>query len=137
MTVPALTLVPVGVVHSSLSDRRDAPRQGKDAGTEAELEVFLGYVSALEGLRAGGRIQVVCWLHQARRDLLSAHPRGDGSLPLAGVFSTRSPDRPNPLAVYAAELLAVTGNRLRVRGLDAIDGTPVIDIRPFIPRLDE
>ena len=129
-------LRPIGVVHSLLRDPADAPRQGREAGIEAEIEVFPEYAAALQGIGERPRLLVVCWLHRSRRDLLQVPPR-DGAGPPRGVFSTRSPNRPNPLAVYPVEVLSVNRNRLRVRGIDAVDGTPVVDLKPRVPRLDD
>ncbi|MDF1552989.1 MAG: tRNA (N6-threonylcarbamoyladenosine(37)-N6)-methyltransferase TrmO [Deferrisomatales bacterium] len=129
-------LVPIGVVRSPLNDPAEAPRQGREAGIEAEIEVFPQFAEALQGIGARERLLVVCWLHRSRRDLLQV-PAKDGAGPPRGVFSTRSPNRPNPLAVYPVELLSVCGTRLRVRGIDAVDGTPVLDLKPRVPRLDD
>ena len=133
---PLPSLRPIGIVHSLLRDLAEAPRQGRDAGIEAEIEVFPEYLPGLQGIGERERLLVVCWLHRSRRDLLQIPPKeGDGSP--RGVFATRSPNRPNPLAVYPVELLSVAGNRLRVRGIDAVDGTPVVDLKPRVARLDD
>jgi tRNA-Thr(GGU) m(6)t(6)A37 methyltransferase TsaA len=140
MTVDRLPpLRPVGVVHSALRDPAEAPRQGREAGIEAEIEVFPAFLPALQGIAERDRLLVVCWLHRARRDLLQVAARGGEGpeRPERGVFATRSPNRPNPLAVYPVELLEVRGSRLRVRGIDALDGTPVVDLKPYVERLDD
>ncbi len=134
---PPLLAFPVGYVRSALRDPAQAPRQGREAGSVAEIEILPEYRDALDGLELRERVLVVCWLHRARRDLLRVVPRGDPALPGRGVFATRSPNRPNPLAVYTADLLGVPGARLQVRGLDAVDGTPVLDVRPHVARLDD
>lgn len=131
------TLVTIGYVRSALKDRDAAPRQGRDEAGEAWIEVFEPYADGLLGLEERERILVICWLHLSDRGALLLHPRGEPSAPLTGVFSTRSPNRPNPLAVYPARLLEVKGRWLRVSGLDAVDGTPVVDLKPHVPRLDE
>ncbi len=131
-----LAVVPVGFVRSAVKRVADAPRQGREAGTEAAIEVLPAYGEGLGGLAPGMRLLVVCWMHLASRDELLLRPRGDPDAPVAGVFATRSPNRPNPLAVYTVDLLAVEGLRLAVRGIDAVDGTPVLDLRPHRPRLD-
>lgn len=131
------TVVPVGRVRSPVTSPREAPHQGRDAGTEVFIDVDPAYAEALEGVREGGKLIVVCWLHLAERGRLKVHPRGDPARPLTGVFATRSPLRPNPLALYTVELLERRGATLRVRGVDAVDGTPVLDIRPHAPRLDD
>ena len=133
---PFPSLRPIGIVHSPLRDPADAPRQGREAGIEAEIEVFPQYTVALKGIGERERLLVVCGLHRSRRDLLQVTSRA-GVGPLRGVFATRSPNRPNPLAVYPVELLAVNGNRLLVRGIDAVDGTPVVDLKPRVARLDD
>ena len=145
---------PVGVIRSTLKDPADAPKQGALADQEAEVVVDPEYLPALARLRervlpAGesvyddepdrkktGRIVVICWMHRADRDRLTVHPRGREDRPERGVFSTRSPHRPNPLSLHTVSLLSVEGNVLRVRGMDAIDGTPVVDIKIHSPELD-
>lgn len=131
------SLVPVGRVRSTFVTTGEAPHQGRDEAAEAVIEVEPRYREALEGIERWERLQIVCWLHRADRTALRVHPRSNPDNPLTGVFSTRSPLRPNPLALYTADLLEVRGTALRVRGVDAIDGTPVVDIRPHIPRLDD
>lgn len=130
-------LVPIGHIRSAVTVPGRGPRQGREAGIEVEVEVLPEFREALDGLAGWPRVVVVCWMHLARRDLLKLHPKGDASRPLTGVFATRTPNRPNPLAVYTAELLEVAGATLRLRGIDAVDGTPVVDLRPHIHRLDD
>ena len=130
------SLTPIGFVHSSLKSRRDAPKQGSEGAPEAWLEVAPAVVSGLEGILAGQEIVLITWLHQARRDVLRVHPRSDRKLPLAGVFATRSPDRPNPLGLHRVTVVEIVGNRLRVKPLEAIDGTPVVDIKPVLAKAD-
>jgi L-fuculose-phosphate aldolase len=128
---------PIGVVRSVLKDPADAPKQGALTGQEAEIVVDRAYLPALEGFDRGrGKILVICWMHRADRGRLKVHPRDQEHLPERGVFSTRSPHRPNPLSLHTVTLLSIAGNVLRVRGMDAIDGTPVIDIKPHSPELD-
>lgn len=134
---PDYRLIPVGSIRSQIRDVADCPRQGRDAGQEAWVEILPEYQEALEGLSDRTRILVICWLHEARRDVLQVRPRGDPSRPLTGVFATRSSSRANPIAVYPVDLLEVRENALRVRGIDAIDGTPVVDIKPHVRRLDD
>ncbi|GAB4271025.1 MAG: tRNA (N6-threonylcarbamoyladenosine(37)-N6)-methyltransferase TrmO [Deferrisomatales bacterium] len=129
-------VVPVGFVRSPISTPDRAPRQGRDAGLEVVLEILPAYEPALQGIERWPQLVVLCWMHRGVRDRLQVVPRGDPALPLAGVFATRSPHRPNPLAVYTVDLLEVRGRCLRVRGVDAVDGTPVVDLRPHVPRLD-
>jgi len=144
---------PIGVVRSALKDPADAPKQGALTGQEAEIVVDPAYLPALDGLerrvapagdavfddsahRKDGKIVVICWMHFAARDRLKVHPRDQEERPERGVFSTRSPHRPNPVSLHTVTLLSVEGNVLRVRGMDAIDGTPVVDIKPHSPELD-
>ena len=128
---------PIGVVRSALKDPADAPKQGALTGQEAEIVVDPAYLPALDGLDRGkGKIIVICWMHLADRSRLKVHPQGQEELPERGVFSTRSPHRPNPVSLHTVTLLSIEGNVLRVRGMDAIDGTPVVDIKPHSPELD-
>ena len=120
----------IGVVESTLTDRADAPRQGPEGAPDAWIAVHAGLVPALDGIAVGDRLVILTWLHLGRRDVLRTDPRNDTSRPEQGVFSTRSPDRPNPIGLHPVEVLAIDGNRLRVAPLEAIAGTPVIDIKP-------
>jgi tRNA-Thr(GGU) m(6)t(6)A37 methyltransferase TsaA len=134
MAQPAtFLLIPIGHVRSVLVRRQDAPKQGHEGGPEAEIDLLPEFVPALRGLAAGQDLLLLTWLHQADRSTLETHPRDDRRRPLAGVFATRSPDRPNPIGVHRVRLLAVVdGRRLRVADLEAIDGTPVIDLKPAL-----
>jgi len=133
----AYVVRPIGVVRSVLKDPADAPKQGALTGQEAEIAVDPAYLPALEGLdRGSGKILVLCWMHRADRGRLKVHPKGREELPERGVFSTRSPHRPNPVSIHTVTLLSIEGNVLRVRGMDAIDGTPVVDIKKHSPELD-
>lgn len=125
-----LELRPVGWVESELTDPGQAPMQGDEGAPDAWLVFADEVAEALHGLRVGDRIIVVTWLHRARRDVLRVHPRDDLSRPQQGVFSTRSAERPNPIGIHPTEIVAVDGPRLRVRGIEAVDGTPVIDVKP-------
>ena len=125
-------LRPIGVIHSSLKTRQQAPRQGEEGAPDAWLEVHLLLAKGLDGLAVGDEIVVVTWLHQARRDVLKVHPRNDKRLPLTGVFATRSPDRPNPLGLHPVTVKGIAGNRLRIGPIEAIDQTPVVDIKPVL-----
>jgi L-fuculose-phosphate aldolase len=130
-------VVPIGTVRSAVTDPGDSPRQGRDTGMEAILEIDPAYTEALSGIGENRRLLVICWLHLAERGRLKVHPRGDPANPARGVFATRSPLRPNSFAIYTVDLLDVRGTSLRVRGIDAVDGTPVLDIRPHRSRLDD
>jgi tRNA-Thr(GGU) m(6)t(6)A37 methyltransferase TsaA len=122
----------IGKVVSSLVDVDLAPRQADEGAPEALLEFEPRVAEALRSIRAGDSVIVITWLHLARRDVLSVHPRGDMSRPMEGVFSTRSPDRPNPIGLHRVEVMAIEGTRVRVRQLEAIDGTPIIDVKPVL-----
>lgn len=123
-------LRPIGVIRSSIKKRSEAPKQGSEGAPDAWLEVSPLVAQGLEGLVAGDEIIIVTWLHEARRNVLKVHPRSDPGRPLTGVFATRSPDRPNPLGLHPATVREVAKNRLRIGPIEAIDGTPVVDIKP-------
>jgi tRNA-Thr(GGU) m(6)t(6)A37 methyltransferase TsaA len=128
-------LEPVGRVQSPLTDPADAPKQGFEGAPEAELVLEPDVLDALDGIEPGARVIVLTWLDRARRDVLRVHPRDDPTNPIRGVFSTRSADRPNPIGLHEVEVLAIEGNRVRVSGLEAVDGTPVLDLKPvLLPR---
>jgi tRNA-Thr(GGU) m(6)t(6)A37 methyltransferase TsaA len=127
-------LEPIGWVESPLADRSRAPRQGNEGSPEAWL-VFDGRFSeGLRDLRAGDEVIVLTWLDRARRDVLVVHPRGNPANALQGVFNTRSPDRPNPIGLHRVTILAIDGLRMRVRDLEAIDRTPIVDVKPVLDR---
>jgi tRNA-Thr(GGU) m(6)t(6)A37 methyltransferase TsaA len=126
-------VTPIGTVRSPLTDRASAPKQGFEGSPDAWLEFDPDVLQGLEDIRPGDQVIVLTWLDRARRDILRTHPRDDLSNPEVGVFSTRSPDRPNPIGLHVVEILARDGRRLRVRNLEAIDGTPVIDLKPVLP----
>ena len=123
-------LKPVGVIRSTLKSRRDAPKQGSEGAPDAWLEVHAWAADALHLLAAGDKIVVITWFHQSKRDVLQVHPRSNPRNPLTGVFATRSPDRPNPLALHPVTIRSIRGTRLRIGPIEAIDGTPVVDIKP-------
>ena len=123
---------PIGVIRSPLASRRHAPRQGNEGAPDAWLEVNGEFAPALLGVAAGDELLVLTWLHQADRSTLEVHPRSDPANPLAGVFATRSPDRPNPIGVHRVTVREIAGTRLRVGPIEAIDGTPVVDIKPVL-----
>src|SRR5215469_1809626 len=123
-------LRPIGVIRSTLKTRAAAPKQGAEGAPDAWLEVRPEVMAGLEGLKAGSEIVVVTWLHLAERDTLQVYPRGDRANALTGVFATRSPDRPNPLGLHQVTVRRVVGGRLRIGPIEALDGTPVVDIKP-------
>ena len=126
-------LRPIGVIQSSLASRREAPKQGDEGAPDAWLEIHPWAADGLLRMAAGDEILVITWLHQGRRDTLQVHPRGDERNPLTGVFATRSPDRPNPLGLHPVVVREIDGTRLRIGPMEAIDGTPVVDIKPALP----
>jgi tRNA-Thr(GGU) m(6)t(6)A37 methyltransferase TsaA len=123
----------IGYVRSSLQSTDKAPRQGNEGAPDAWVVIESAYVSALAGINRGDRIVLITFLHRADRTTLQTHPRNDPRIPLTGVFATRSPDRPNPLGLHMVEVREVEGIRLRVGPIEAIDGTPVVDIKPVLP----
>ncbi len=132
--MPDPLLHPIGTVRSPLRDPAQAPMQGDHSCPEAELVIEPGYQDALDKLHPGQEIEVLTWLHLADRSLLRCHPRGDPERPLHGVFATRSPNRPNPIGLHRVTLLGMQGTVLRVHPLEAVDGTPVVDIKPSLDR---
>ncbi|HEX6131893.1 MAG TPA: tRNA (N6-threonylcarbamoyladenosine(37)-N6)-methyltransferase TrmO [Actinomycetota bacterium] len=125
---------PIGRVSSTLRDRASAPKQGTEGGPDAWLGFDEGVAEGIKDLRAGDEILVLTWLHLADREVLTVHPRDDPNAPLTGVFSTRSPDRPNPIGLHRVRVLAVDGLRVRVSDLEAVDGTPIVDVKPVLRR---
>ena len=129
--------VPLGRVSSELLDLADAPRQPDEGAPEAWLVIDRQYAAALDGVAAGDELVVLTWLDRADRDTLVVHPRGDRSRPLTGVFATRSPARPNPIGLHAVVIETVEEDAITVRDLEAIDGTPVVDVKPVLGRPDQ
>lgn len=125
-------LHPIGHIRSPLRALHEAPRQGSEGAPDAWLEVNPEVARGLRGIVAGDHIIVITWLHQADRAVLETHPRNDPEVPLAGVFATRSPDRPNPLGLHPVTVYEIVGNRLRIGPIEAIDGTPVVDVKPVM-----
>src|SRR5262245_12793863 len=126
------TLKPIGVIRSELKARSEAPKQGSEGAPDAWLEIQPWAADGLFGVGVGDEIIVITWFHRSRRDVFQVHPRSDPKNPLAGVFATRSPDRPNPLGLHPVVVRAIDGNRLRIGPIEAIDGTPVVDIKPVL-----
>jgi tRNA-Thr(GGU) m(6)t(6)A37 methyltransferase TsaA len=121
---------PIGYVRSGLKDRHEAPRQSFEGAPQAWLEISEDFADRLDGISEGQEVIVLTWLHQARRNVLKVHPRDDPDSELSGVFSTRSPDRPNPIGLHRVKILKIeNGGRLNIQALEAIDGTPLIDIK--------
>lgn len=127
-----IVLRPIGVVESALTDPADAPRQGFEGGPEATLVLEPDVLAGLDGVTVGDELVVLTWLDRARRDVLRVHPRDDASSPLRGVFGTRSQDRPNPVGLHRVTVLAIDGARVRVSDLEAVDGTPIVDLKTVL-----
>jgi tRNA-Thr(GGU) m(6)t(6)A37 methyltransferase TsaA len=128
----AYSLIPVGHIRSALRDRGKAPRQGVEGAPDAWLEVSSAFAPALRGIAIGDQVIVITWLHQSNREVLEVYPRGDPLAPLAGVFATRSPDRPNPLGLHRVTVREIADTRLLIGPIEAIDGTPVVDLKPVL-----
>ncbi len=131
------TIRPIGNVRSDLRDPAEAPRQGDEGAPDAWLELAEDVAPGLAGIAAGDELIVLTWLHRADRTVLRVHPRGETHRPETGVFATRSPSRPNPIGLHRVTVLAIDGARLRVGPLEAIDGTPVLDLKPVLGEMDE
>jgi tRNA-Thr(GGU) m(6)t(6)A37 methyltransferase TsaA len=132
MKVTSYELNAIGRVESPLTDLESAPRQADEGAPEARLVFEPTVLDGLQSLRPGDEVVVITWLDRARRDVLTVHPRGDSARPQEGVFSTRSPHRPNPIGLHRVEITAIDGPCLQVRHLEALDGTPIIDVKPVL-----
>ena len=130
-------LRPIGRVVSSLVDRDQAPLQGDEGAPDAWLVFAESVREGLRDLHVGAEVLVLTWLDRASRDVLVTQPRGDATRPATGVFSTRSPDRPNPIGLHRVTILAIEGIRVRVRNLEALDGTPLVDLKPALGAVGE
>ncbi len=129
MSDETYTLKPVGFVRSELKSRKNAPRQGSDGAPDAWIEIEPAYADGLFRISEGDELILLTWFHEGDRTVLQVHPRFDPERKLHGVFATRSPDRPNPIGLHRVTVLAIEGTRLHVSPLEAIDGTPVVDIK--------
>jgi tRNA-Thr(GGU) m(6)t(6)A37 methyltransferase TsaA len=133
VTSTTYSLRPIGWVRSTLRRPAEAPKQGFEGAPNARLEIEPAFARGLEGLHQGDDIVILTWLHKAEREVLAVHPRDDLARPLTGVFATRSADRPNPIGLHRARLLRIDkAGSLEVEGLEAIDGTPVVDLKPVL-----
>lgn len=132
MSQPSYDVVPIGHVESPLTDAATAPKQGHEGSPEAWLVFQPAILEGLDGIAAGDEVVLLTWLDRADRNVLRVHPRDDVNNPMRGVFGTRSADRPNPIGLHPVQILEIDGNRVRVRDLEALDGTPIVDVKPVI-----
>jgi tRNA-Thr(GGU) m(6)t(6)A37 methyltransferase TsaA len=132
MSQPSYDVVPIGRVESPLTDKAAAPNQGREGSPEAWLVFEPAILEGLDGIAAGDEVILLTWLDRADRDVLRVHPRDDVNNPMRGVFGTRSADRPNPIGLHPIQIVEIDGNRVRVRDLEALDGTPIVDVKPVI-----
>jgi tRNA-Thr(GGU) m(6)t(6)A37 methyltransferase TsaA len=136
-TLVSYSVHPIVFIRSDLKLRDEAPRQGLEGAPDAWLEVSPRLAEGMPNIVVRQEIIVVTWLHEAERNTLKAHPRDDVSVPLTGVFSTRSPDRPNPLGLHRVTVCEIVGNQIRIAPIEAIDGTPVADVKPVLRELSD
>jgi len=115
-----------------LSELETAPRQGDEGAPDVWIEFEPDVLEALQGVRAGDRLVILTWLDRADRDVLTVHPRGDTARPRTGVFATRSHHRPNPIGLHPVQVLEIEGPRVKVSSLEALDGTPILDVKPLL-----
>ncbi len=137
MEETAISLKPIGLVRSELIDLKSAPMQGDEGAPAAWLDLDPQVAQGLVGISVGDELILLTWLHQAHRDVLKVHPRGNPAHPLTGVFATRSPHRPNPIGLHRVKVLEIQKRRIKVKPLEAIDGTPVIDIKTVLSEADD
>ena len=128
------TIEPIGFIRSELVRLEDAPRQGEEGAPDAWLDLLPALSEGCSGIHVGDQLIVLTWLHRYDRTVLQVHPRGNVHAPLTGVFATRSPDRPNPVGLHQVSVLEIAGHRLRIAPIEAIDGTPIVDLKPVWPR---
>jgi tRNA-Thr(GGU) m(6)t(6)A37 methyltransferase TsaA len=132
MSQSSYDVVAIGRVESPLTDPATAPKQGREGSPEAWLVFEPAILEGLDGIAAGDEVILLTWLDRADRDVLRVHPRDDVANPMRGVFSTRSADRPNPIGLHPVQIVEIDDNRVRVRDLEALDGTPIVDVKPVI-----
>jgi tRNA-Thr(GGU) m(6)t(6)A37 methyltransferase TsaA len=137
MTETRYTIEPIGTIRSALDDLADAPLQGDEGSYEAWIDLTSQFTRGLVGVAVGDELIILTWLHRAQRDVLQVHPRGNLDTPLTGVFATRSPDRPNPIGLHRVSVLQISGQSLKVAPIEAIDGTPIVDIKPVLTQVNE
>jgi tRNA-Thr(GGU) m(6)t(6)A37 methyltransferase TsaA len=136
MSQARFEVIPVGVVESPLTDGASAPKQGHEGAPDAWLVFEPAVLEGVEGIQPGDRVIVLTWLDRADREVLRVHPRDDPANPMQGVFNTRSADRPNPIGLHPVEVVSIDGPRFRVRNLEALDGTPIVDVKPVLSAID-
>ena len=122
----------IGVIHSSLKRKEDCPLQENENAPEAVIEIYPEFLEGIKNIRPGSKILLLTWLHQADRSVIKCVPRNNYDSPMIGVFSTRSPDRPNPIGIHSVKVLSIENNNLRVSALEVLDQTPLIDIKPVL-----
>ncbi len=127
-----MKLIQIGVVHSPFTELSKTPKYGSETDAVSEIHIQPEYADCLLGVEVGMKLVVVCWLHLSDRDVMQVHPRGDVSRPIRGVFATRSPARPNPISINVADVIEIEETRLKVQGMDALDGTPVVDLKKAV-----
>ena len=132
----AFNCVPIGVVESPYKTLKETPLAGREVVEESVIRIFPEYRECIYGLDEVQHIYVICWLHEAKRDVLKVHPRHDTTLQIVGVFCSRSPERPNPISMCFVDVHEISDDTITVTGLDILDGTPVLDIKPFIEHYD-
>ncbi|MBO9199358.1 MULTISPECIES: tRNA (N6-threonylcarbamoyladenosine(37)-N6)-methyltransferase TrmO [Niastella] len=132
MSNTSYLIQPIGFVRSPITNRSKAPRQGYEGAPDVWIEIDQAVQTALEGLATGDEVILITWFHESKRNVLQVHPRGEITNPITGVFATRSPDRPNPLGLHRVTIRQLQSNKLLVGPLEAIDGTPVVDIKPVL-----
>jgi tRNA-Thr(GGU) m(6)t(6)A37 methyltransferase TsaA len=137
MSITNYVLHPIGSIDSTLTDRAEAPRQGNEGAPDAWIRINETVVEGLEGIEVGSELIVITWFHESSREILKVHPRNEITNPLTGVFATRSPDRPNPLGLHRVKVIEIERNRLKVGPIEAINGTPVVDIKPVLQQTED
>jgi tRNA-Thr(GGU) m(6)t(6)A37 methyltransferase TsaA len=132
-----IELKPIGWVESPLTERSQAPKQGDEGAPDAVLVFAPEVLTGIRDFEVGALILVLTWLDRSARDVLEVRPRSDRNRPQTGVFSTRSPDRPNPIGLHRVEIISIDGPRVGVRNLEALDGTPIVDVKPVLDKNTE